>query len=304
MRYGSVADWLLAGFAGCLLTLVLLSPAGAQESDGPGQATSGYQDPAAIPQRLPLADVEPVYRSPSIDSLATIRKRGTLRVGVAISDPMVMHDVNGELIGFSVDIARKLAEDLGVEVRFVRTAWSQIIQDLLNHRFDVIISGLWVTPTRALVVNYTDPTVTEGVYLIANEKLIADLPTLADFNQPEVKIAVYADSFQERVARHQFPRAELMRVSGDELQLTPVLEGEAHAVLIPTFAPDLVVNAAPEQLILPFDQPLSSTFAAMGLRKGDADFLNYLNTWLAFQRDQGWLAGRVHHWSSTIEWMQ
>jgi hypothetical protein len=40
-------------------------------------------------------------------------------------------------------------------------------------------------------------------------------------------------------------------------------------------------------------KPLSSTLAAIGVRKGDADFLNYLNTSLAFQRDDGWLDDRA-----------
>lgn len=298
-----VAKQFLAALVSGLLA-VSSSLVGAQSPAEPSAPASGYLDPEGVPQRLPLADVDPVYRGPSVDNLATIRKRGTLRVGVALSDPMVMHDPNGELVGFSVDIARKLADDLGVQIQFVRTAWSQIIRDLVDRRFDLIIAGLWATPTRALVINYTEPTVTEGVYLIASENLAAGMETLEEFNRPDVKIAVFADSIQERIAQQRFPQATLIRVTGDTLQLTPVLEGEAHAVLVPTFAPDLVVNAAPARLFLPFEAPLSSTSAAMGLRKGDPDFLNYLNTWLAFQRDQGWLGERVKYWSSTLEWLQ
>jgi polar amino acid transport system substrate-binding protein len=57
-------------------------------------------------------------------------------------------------------------------------------------------------------------------------------------------------------------------------------------------------------LFLPLGKPLSSTFTAMGVRKGDPDFLNYLNTWLAFQRDEGWLGERTAYWSSATEWMK
>jgi polar amino acid transport system substrate-binding protein len=286
-------------------SLILILPAAAAETQtAPTQPGAGFVEEGGVPAPPPIPDIEPVYRGPSIDTLATIRKRGTLRVGVALSEPMVMHNANGDLIGFSIDMAHKLAEDMGVDVELVETSWSHIIPDLLDRRFDVIVAGLWATPARALVVNYSDATVTEGVYLIANKTMAAGMKTEQEFNRPDVKIAVYAGSVQERLAKRHFPQATLARVEGDENHLSPVLEGKAHAVLVPTLAPQLIVSGAPDKLFLPFGNPLSSTFAAMGVRKGDADFLNYLNTWLAFQRDEGWLGDRASYWSSTTDWMK
>ena len=57
-----------------------------------------------------------------------------------------MRDLNGELIGFELDVGRKLAEDMCVEVEFVPTAWDGIIPALVAGKFDVIISGMSVTP--------------------------------------------------------------------------------------------------------------------------------------------------------------
>jgi polar amino acid transport system substrate-binding protein len=39
----------------------------------------------------------------------------------------------------------------------------------------------------------------------------------------------------------------------------------------------------------------------MAIRKGDADFLNFLNSWLKFQRDNGWIEERRRHWTSTLK---
>ena len=118
----------------CAAILSSLTVSAAEESAPAMPPDSGFFDPEAIPARPPMVDIEPVYRGPSVDTLATIRKRGTLLVGVALSDPMVMHDANGELIGYSVDLARQLADDLGVDLEFVPTSWSQIIPDLLDRR--------------------------------------------------------------------------------------------------------------------------------------------------------------------------
>jgi polar amino acid transport system substrate-binding protein len=268
------------------------------------QVAKGFVDPEGIPLRVPVRDIEPIYRGPTIDTLATVRKRGTLRVGVAITEPMVTHNAAGELIGFSIDVAHRLAADMGVEVEFVETSWSQIIPDLLDKQFDLIISGLWVTPTRALVINYSNATACEGIYLFVSKATSAQLKTLQDFNQPAVKIAVYAGSIQERVAKKHFPRATLVPVEGDTDQLAPVLGGGAHAALVPTFAPQTIIKSAPDTLALPFTKPIATTYSAMGIRKGDADFLNYLNTWLAFQRDEGWLLERANYWATATDWMK
>lgn len=264
--------------------------------------TSAYVEADARPPAPP--DVEPVYRGPTVDTLATIRKRGALRVGVAINEPAVMHDADGALVGLSVDIASRLADDMGVRVEFVETSWSSIIPDLVNRQFDVIVSGLWVTIPRALVVNYSSPTAVEGIYVIASRAAAARLKVPADLDRSGTKIVVYAGTLQERLAARRFPQATLVRVSGDTDQLAPVLAGQADAVLVPTFAPQVIVRSAPDQLAMPFAQPLSAATTAFGVRKGDPDFLNFLDSWLAVQRTEGWLDERSTYWADPASWLK
>lgn len=273
------------------------SPAQAQ-----APAASSYADPDR-PPRAAATDIDPVQRAGAIDTLATVRKRGTLRVGVALNTPMVFHDSKNELAGFSVELATKLADDLGVKVEFVETSWSQIVADLLERRFDVIASGLWMTLPRALVVNYTAPVATQGLYLFTGRKA-ANRRDLAAFDQPGTRIVVYAGTVQEQLAARRFPKATLVRVEGDADHFTPVLKGAADAVIVPTFAPEAVLKAAGGKLSLPIAQPLASTSTAMAIRKGDADFLNYLNTWLAIHRAEGLLDERARYWATSPDVMR
>ena len=74
-------------------------------------------------------DTQQALSSESV--LETIKKRGELRVGLSTFVPWAMRDKNGELIGFEIDVARKVAEDMGVGVDFVPTAWDGIIPALL-----------------------------------------------------------------------------------------------------------------------------------------------------------------------------
>jgi polar amino acid transport system substrate-binding protein len=174
--------------------------------------------------------------------------------------------------------------------------------DLLQRRFDLVATGLWMTVPRALVVNYTEPTASEGVHLFAAKAKAGSLKTAADFNQPGITLVVYAGTAQERLAQRLFPKATLLKVSDDEL--APVLQGRAHAALVPTLSPQAVLRAAEGQLVLPLAQALASTPAALAVRKGDGDFLNFLNTWLTLQRGEGWLDERAQYWSTNQDWLR
>ena len=71
-----------------------------------------------------------------------IQKEGVIRVGMATFVPWAMKDKQGQLIGFEIDVAERLAQDMGVKVEFIPTAWSGIIPALLTGKFDVIIGGM------------------------------------------------------------------------------------------------------------------------------------------------------------------
>jgi len=278
-----------------VLGLLGATAASAQTTrDMPGSA---WADPQAV-KRPPAADtLAPILRPPAVDTLATVRQRGVLRVGVVQVAPMVMVDRSGTPVGFSVDIARRLAADLGLRIEFVETWWTEVIPHLLDGQTDVIITGLWMNVPRALVVNFTQATASEGIYLIASRPLAEQRRSLDAFNQPGVKIAVSTDPTQQSVARARFPRATVTPVEDDPLLV--VSEGQAHAAVVATLAADAVVASAPARWFLPSPEPLARTSAAMAVRKGDPDFLAFLNTWLDMQRESGWLAERARHWATS-----
>ena len=91
-----------------------------------------------------MAQIFPWWAYDSIIEQA--QDRGTLRVGLGLFEPWSACNADGELIGFEIDVATKVAEDMGVEVEFARTNWSYIIPSLVAERFDVIISGMTILP--------------------------------------------------------------------------------------------------------------------------------------------------------------
>lgn len=301
-NHSTAASWpaRLRGVALSLFPLLgLLGAPQAWAQPTGDRPASTWADPQAAKRTLVADTVAPILRPPAVDTLATIRQRGVLRVGVVQVAPMVMLDRSNTYVGFSVDLARRLAADLGVRVEFVETWWTEIIPQLLDGQSDVIITGLWMSVPRALVANFTQPTASEGMYLIASRPQAAQRRSLEAFNQPGVKIAVSTDPAQQAVAKTRFPRATVTPVEDDPLLV--VSEGRAQAALVATLSADAVVATAPQRWFLPSPEPLARTSAGMAVRKGDPDFLAFLNTWLDMQRESGWLAERTRHWATSTE---
>ena len=139
-------------------------------------------------------------------TLEQVLKRKTLKVGMSTFVPWAMKDKTGKLVGFEIDVATRLAEDMGVKVEFVPTNWDGIIPALLSGKFDVIIGGMGILPSRNLKVNFTIPYDTSGMSMVANKELAGNFKTLQDFNRPEVTLAVRLGATPWPLPRNSCPR--------------------------------------------------------------------------------------------------
>ncbi|MEL0023079.1 MAG: transporter substrate-binding domain-containing protein, partial [Alphaproteobacteria bacterium] len=165
------------------------------------------------------------------DLIAEIQKRGTLKVGMSTFVPWAMRDKQGNLIGFEIDVATKVAADMGVEVEFVPTAWSGIIPALLAKKFDVIIGGMSITPQRNLTVNFTTPYAHSGQMMAANKKLAGNFTTMEEYNQSSVTIACRRGATPCKAAEKLFPKATLRQFDDDAQAFQEVANGNAHAMI-------------------------------------------------------------------------
>ncbi|MCB9076137.1 MAG: amino acid ABC transporter substrate-binding protein [Anaerolineaceae bacterium] len=101
-------------------------------------------------------------------TLAEIRQRGTLRVGLDASfPPFETIDEQGQIIGLDVDIARAVAADLGVELELVNIGFDGLYDALLARRADLVISGLPYDPRWTQDVAYTRNYFNAGQVLVA-----------------------------------------------------------------------------------------------------------------------------------------
>ncbi|NVO58431.1 transporter substrate-binding domain-containing protein [Rhodobacteraceae bacterium B1Z28] len=233
--------------------------------------------------------------------IETIKQDGVVRIGLSLFVPWSMRDKNGDLIGFELDVGRKLAEDMGVEVEFVPTAWDGIIPALVSGNFDVIISGMSVTAQRNLTINFTDPYAYSGLAILANQSLTEGM-ALEDFNKPDVTFVARRGATPAVVIAENFPDATLLLFDEDGASTQEVLNGNAHASMAAQPTPNRDAAQYPDTLVVPFENLYDQRGEAFGLRKGDPDAMNFFNNWIAQQWRSGWLQERHDYWFASNEW--
>ncbi|MDE6318269.1 MAG: transporter substrate-binding domain-containing protein [Lachnospiraceae bacterium] len=85
------------------------------------------------------------YTDNGSGDVAYIQGKGTLIVGITEFEPMDYKDAAGEWIGFDADMARMVANKLGVEAQFVVIDWDNKIMELDSKNIDVVWNGMTLT---------------------------------------------------------------------------------------------------------------------------------------------------------------
>jgi len=234
--------------------------------------------------------------------LEEIIKRGELRVGMSTFVPWAMNDKSGNLIGFEIDVATRLAEDMGVKAVFIPTKWSGIIPALLTGKFDVIIGGMGIRPERNLKVNFSIPYDYTGMSLVAHKEKALGFGSLEDFNRPEVVITARIGTTAAEAVKKHLSQAQI-RLFDDEAQaIQELLLGRAHGMVASAPLPTYLVLENPDTLFQPFSGTFTKEPIGFALPKGDPDLLNFFNSWITVVEAEGWLAERKHYWFESQDW--
>ncbi|WP_157015473.1 ABC transporter substrate-binding protein [Mesorhizobium xinjiangense] len=101
-------------------------------------------------------------------SFSAANAQETLKIGTEGAYPPFNNlTADGKLVGFDVEIAEALCEEMKVECEFVTQDWDGIIPALQAGKFDAIVASMSITPERMEQVNFTDPYYVNSLVFIA-----------------------------------------------------------------------------------------------------------------------------------------
>ncbi|WP_077215159.1 ectoine/hydroxyectoine ABC transporter substrate-binding protein EhuB [Bacillus dakarensis] len=133
--------------------------------------------------------------SGSEGDMSTLEKaleEGKIVVGFSGEVPYAYEDEDGNLTGQSVEVARAVFKELGIEeMEGKLTKFGSLIPGLQSGNFDVVTAGMYITPDRCEQVDFGEPEYSIGEALAVQKGNPLDLHSYEDIvNNPDVKVAI------------------------------------------------------------------------------------------------------------------
>lgn len=196
-----------------------------------------------------------------------IKKRGRIIVGVrSDTKPFGYRDINGNLQGFDIDLARAIAKhifaDMGA-VEFVPVTAENRISMLTSGKVDILIATMSVTDQRRMLVDFSKPYYMAGqAILVRNNRNVA---TIKQLNGKRV-IIVYGSTGEESV-RLNAPEAIVRGYKDYNLAYKALKKGDADAMI----ADDTILYnlALDDRSVKILKKRFSKEPYAVAFRKGD-----------------------------------
>jgi polar amino acid transport system substrate-binding protein len=247
------------------------------------------------------ADIELAQKS----TLESIVKAGKIRVGFESGYlPFEMTNTKGDYMGFDIDMGKQLARAMGVKYEPVNTAWDGILPSLITNKFDIIISGMTVTQERNLAVNFTDPYIVVGQAILLNKKHEGVVKSYKDLNDPKYTICSKLGTTGEQAAQRMIPRASYKSFEVESEAAMEVVQGNADAFIYDLPLIEIMQAQHGKGKTIALAEPFTYEPLAIAVRKGDPDFLNFLNNFIRQYKNDGRWQQAYDKWIKSNEWQK
>ena len=204
--------------------------------------------------------------------VAYIKDKGKLVVGITDFEPMDYKDNNGEWIGFDADLAKKVAQSLGVEVEFVEIDWDNKILELNNKSIDVVWNGMTLTDEVKKSMECTKPYLNNAQVVVVPADKAANYSTVDSVSS--LTFAVEAGSAGEAAAVDN--GFEYTAVASQSNAVMEVEAGTSGACIIDLLMAGAMIGPGTSYDNLAHTVELTSEEYGIGCRKG-SDLAAYIN---------------------------
>jgi Na+/H+-dicarboxylate symporter/ABC-type amino acid transport substrate-binding protein len=229
--------------------------------------------------------------------LEAIRERGVLRVGyLSNSLPFAYFNSRGDLVGFDVALAYRLAAELEVGLEFVPIERARLGEQMAAGACDLVMSGVAVTPMAASRMLFSTPYLDETVALIVRDEhreRFTDWSRIRaagplTFAVPNVPY--YMDKVRDLVPQVTIRTFEDMgallgaEAAPVDAVVFPAERGSAWTLIYPRYT---VVVPEPTRLRLPLAYPMA---------RNDQAFARLLDTWIDLKKKDGTIDRLYDYW--------
>lgn len=216
------------------------------------------------------------------DTLHKIRRNGEIKIAVSLGFiPFGFYGKDRELTGFDIDIAKQIAQHLGVKAVIVDVPWNKIIETLRSGSCDAIVSSMAVTEERTALINFSEP-----YYYSRSHLFVRKGSSIKKISDAKGKIIGCTEgTTYEREAR-LLGAEKVVACLNDEEALQQLVNKQIDAVI----TDEVLGMYAIRHRFLPIEPVgdyLGSERIAIAVRQGDNTLLKEINKIIKTMRDKG-----------------
>lgn len=225
-----------------------------------------------------------------------IQERGKLLVGTTGDyRPLSYREADGNYWGFGIEMAKKIAERIGVGIEFVQTSWPTLTADVLAEpqTFDLAIGGITITDTRRETMLMSEGYLANGKTILCRASESDSYKSLADIDKPEVRVMVNPGGLNEKFANQNLTHATIIVHQKNEEIPSLIAKGEADVMITEiTEAPYYVQTDT--RLAAPLlNDPFTHGEIGVLMQKGQDDLMEMVNNAIRRMKSDGTLR-RLH----------
>jgi polar amino acid transport system substrate-binding protein len=165
-------------------------------------------------------------------AMDSILKKGELLVGITgTQPPLNATNKDGKIIGYDADIARLIAMNMGVKVKFSTMPFAKLLPALKAGKVDMVLSSMTMTLERNREVAFVGPYYISGKGIITKTQTISTLQQAEGLNNPEFKVAALKNSTSQSFVEEAAPKAQLVPTKSYDEALDMLLKDKINVIV-------------------------------------------------------------------------
>ena len=241
----------------------------------------------------------------AVTVLDSISQKGVLVVGTAGSmPPFNMTTREGDVIGFEPDMAKLMAQEMGVKLKFEVMPFSELLPALEAGKVNLILSQMTMTGKRNMKVAFVGPYSISGKSFVTKIKWIASVKEASQVNSPKTTVVVLKGSTSEAFVKKNLPKAKFVQAMNYDDAVEMVLKGKVDAMIADYPICVLTILRNPDQGLISVITPLSYEPIGIALPGNDPLMVNWMENFLGTLGETGVLDLLKERWVNDNSWLK
>ena len=252
--------------------------------------------PYRLYREIPEKKADPTLSK--MTPIERIAKTGTIRVGYDPSRmPFAYFNTVGELVGFDIDMAHSLAKDFEWNIEFIPVDNEKIAQQLQTGIYDIVMSGVVITPQKLDEITFSNPYLDTTAALIVEDFRKHDFDTIEKVRKLQKLIIAIPgrDRNLRKGIKELYPNADVVmldtpidyfekNIPNLDAMLATAEGGSAWTLLYPEYH---AVVVKPKTHKIPLAYPIAG---------GDRVLADIINKWIDLEKDSPSFKRKYNYW--------